>query len=163
MNGEPAGVRTHGDSQDVRELIGFCLSEAVSCIGDKNYRHHELSLRVNQLVERLPGGRDRQPAPHQHAIDVKEQPEARLRLREEPDTLPEANMGMALTGRLGGVSEHGPIRVQLEQLFHRSDATWTLSSFFPLSTYGPLATSGTITGNQTRPSAVFGSIPTKVC
>lgn len=76
----------------MRELIGFCLSEAVSSIGDKNYRHHELSLRVHQLLEGLSGGGDRQPSPHQHAIDVKEQPETRLRLQEEPDTLPEANM-----------------------------------------------------------------------
>lgn len=91
MNGEPDNLRTHGDSQDVRELIGFRLSEAVSCIGDKNYRHHELSLRVNQLLECLPSGRDRQPSPHQHAIDVKEQPETWLRLQEEPDTLAGAN------------------------------------------------------------------------
>lgn len=76
----------------MRELIGFCLSEAVSSVGDKNYRHHELSLRVDQLLESLSGGGDRQPSPHQHAIDVKEQPETWLRLQEEADTLPEASM-----------------------------------------------------------------------
>ena len=65
------------------ELVGFCLSKAVPRICDKNYRHHELALRVHQLLERLFGSRDRQASPHQHAVDVEEQPEAWLRLQKE--------------------------------------------------------------------------------
>lgn len=49
---------THRYSQDVRKLVCFCLSEAVPCICDKNNWHHKLSLRVNQLLERLFCGRD---------------------------------------------------------------------------------------------------------
>lgn len=65
------------------ELIGFCLSKAVPRICDKNYRHHELSLRVHQLLEGLFSRGDRQPSPHQHAVDVEEEPEARLGLQDE--------------------------------------------------------------------------------
>lgn len=83
LQGGTISVSTHGDSQDVGELVGFCLSEAVPCICDKNHRHHELSPRVDQLLECLPSGRDQQPSAHQDAIDVKEQPETWLRLRKQ--------------------------------------------------------------------------------
>lgn len=63
--------------------MGFCLSKAVPCICDKNYGHHELSLRVYQLLEGLFCGGDRLPSPQQHAVDVEEQPEAWLGLQKE--------------------------------------------------------------------------------
>lgn len=65
------------------ELVGFRLPETVPCICDKNYGHHELSLRVHQLLESLFSSGDGQPPPHQHAIDVEEQPESWLRLQKE--------------------------------------------------------------------------------
>lgn len=67
----------------MRELVCFSLSEAVPCICDKNNRHHKLSLRVDQLLERLFRSRDRHPSADEHAIDVEQQPEAWLRLREK--------------------------------------------------------------------------------
>lgn len=71
---------THRHSQDVRELVCFRLAKAIPCICDENNWHHELSLSVDQLPERLLRGGDRHPATHQHAIDVEEESETWLRL-----------------------------------------------------------------------------------
>ena len=69
---------TYGDTQDVGHLVGLFLSEAIPCIGDKNNRYNELSLRVDQLLECLFCSGNWHPAPDEHAIDVKEETEARL-------------------------------------------------------------------------------------
>lgn len=69
---------THWHSQDVRELVCFCLSEAVPCIRDKNDWHHKSSLIVDQLLNRLFCSRDWHPSPDKHTIDVEQQPKARL-------------------------------------------------------------------------------------
>lgn len=76
-----SSVETHRHPQDVRELVGLGLAEAVPCVSHKHHRHHELPPRVNQLLEGLPGCRDRHSSPHQHAVNVKQEAEARLRLR----------------------------------------------------------------------------------
>ncbi len=73
---------THRHSQDVGELVRFCLAKAVPCICDKNNWHQKLSLRVDQLLERLFCSRDWHPSPDKHAINVKQQPEAWLWLQE---------------------------------------------------------------------------------
>ena len=65
----------------MRELVCFRLPEAVPCICDKNNWHHKLSLRVNQLLEGLLRSRDWHPPAHQHAINIEQQPEARLWLQ----------------------------------------------------------------------------------
>ena len=69
---------TYRDTQDVWHLVCLFLSEAISCIGDKNHWYNKLSLRVDQLLECLFCCRDWHPASNQHAIDVKEKPKARL-------------------------------------------------------------------------------------
>lgn len=73
---------THRHSQDVSELVRFCLPEAVPCVCDKNNWHHEPSLRVHQLLESLLRCRDRHPPADEHSINVEQQPEARLWLQE---------------------------------------------------------------------------------
>lgn len=78
----PNSLTTHRHSQDVRELVCFCLPEAIPRVCDKNNWHHKLSLRVDQLLKRLSRGRDWHPSPDEHAINVEQQPEARLRLQE---------------------------------------------------------------------------------
>lgn len=74
---------TYRHSQDVRELVSFSLSEAVPCVCDKNYWHHKLSLRVDQLLKRLLGRRDWHPSPNKHAIDVKQQAKPWLWLQKD--------------------------------------------------------------------------------
>lgn len=80
--GDSNNLTTHGHSQDVRELVCFSLPEAIPCVRDKNNRHRKLSLRVDQLLKRLFRGGDRHPSSHEHAINVEQQPKARLRLQE---------------------------------------------------------------------------------
>lgn len=82
-------VDSHRHPQDVRELVGLGLAEAVPCISHKHHRHCEPSAGVHQLFKGLPGRGDRQPSSHQHAVNVKQEAEARLRLRlyREVETL----------------------------------------------------------------------------
>lgn len=77
--GSLRSVDTHRHPQDVRKLVGLGLAEAVPCVSHKHHRHRELTPGVDQLLEGLPGGRDRHPTSHQHAVNVKQEPEARLR------------------------------------------------------------------------------------
>lgn len=74
---------THGYSQDVRELVCFCLSEAVPCVCDKNNWHHKLSLRVDQLLKCLFCCRDWHPPTYKDAIYVEQQSKIWLRLLDE--------------------------------------------------------------------------------
>lgn len=56
-------------------MLSFGLPHAVPSIGDKHHRHLVFPIAVHQVPEALLGSRDRRPAPHQHPINVKEEPE----------------------------------------------------------------------------------------
>lgn len=74
--------KTHRHSQYVRELVRFCLSEAIPCICDKNDWHHKLSLRVDQLLKCFCCRRDWHPPSDKHAINVEQQPKPWLWLQK---------------------------------------------------------------------------------
>lgn len=59
----------------MRQMLSFGLPHAVPSIGDKHHRHLEFPIAVHQVPKELLGCRDRRLAPHQHPIDVKEEPE----------------------------------------------------------------------------------------
>lgn len=63
---------THWNPQQVRQLVGFFLSQAVPCIGDKDHGHQELPLRIDQLLKGCSGSRNGGLPSHQHPINVKE-------------------------------------------------------------------------------------------
>lgn len=86
----------------MRELVRFSLPEAIPCVRDKNNRHRKLSLRVDQLLERPFRGGDRHPSSHEHAIDVEQQPEARLRLQEGKDERAGSSGNLSQSVRRGG-------------------------------------------------------------
>lgn len=56
-------------------MFRFGLPHRVSSVGDKHHGHLVLSIAVHQVPEALLGRRDRRPAPHQHPINVEEEPE----------------------------------------------------------------------------------------
>lgn len=62
----------------MRQLISFLLAKAIPCIGDKHYRHQELSLRIHELSKGCFCGRDRSLSSDQHTIDVKKEPKGWL-------------------------------------------------------------------------------------
>lgn len=61
--------------EHVRQMLSFGLPHAVPSVGDEHHGHLVLPAAVHQVLETLLGGRDGGPASHQHAIDVKEEPE----------------------------------------------------------------------------------------
>lgn len=71
--------------QHVRQVLSFGLPHAVPSVGDKHHGHLVLPVVVHQLPETLLGGRDGGSASHQHAIDVKEEPERAVALRRDLD------------------------------------------------------------------------------
>lgn len=64
-------------------MLCFGLPHAIPSIGDKYHRHLVFPIAVHQVPEDLLGTRDWRPAPHQHPIYVKEEPEGAGALRRE--------------------------------------------------------------------------------
>lgn len=64
-------------------MLSFGLPHAVSSVGDKHHGHLVLPTAVHQVSKTLLGCRDRGSASHQHAIDVKEEPERVGALRRD--------------------------------------------------------------------------------
>lgn len=56
-------------------MLGLVLPHAVACVCDKYHGHLVLPIAVHQVPKALLGFRDQRPAPHQHPIDVEEEPE----------------------------------------------------------------------------------------
>lgn len=69
--------------EHVRQMLSFGLPHAVSSVGDKHHGHLVLPTAVHQVSKTLLGCRDRGSASHQHAIDVKEEPERVGALRRD--------------------------------------------------------------------------------
>lgn len=76
--------------KQMRQMLSFGLPHAVPSIGDKHHRHLVFPIAVHQVPKALLGCRDRRLAPHQHPIDVKEEPEGVGALRREPGQKVEA-------------------------------------------------------------------------
>ena len=69
---------TYRHAQNVRELVCFCLSEAVSCVCDKHDWYPKLTLIVDQLLKSLLCGGDGHLPPHEDPVDVEQQAKAGL-------------------------------------------------------------------------------------
>lgn len=65
------------------QMLGFGLPHAVPSVGDKHHRHLVFPIAVHQVPEALLGCGDRRPTPHQHPINVEEEPEGVGTLRRE--------------------------------------------------------------------------------
>lgn len=63
------------------QMLSFGLPHAVPSVGDEHHRHLVSPFAINQVPEALLGLRDGRPAPHQHAINVEEEPEGLVALR----------------------------------------------------------------------------------
>lgn len=63
------------------QMLSFGLPHAVPSVGDEHHGHLVSPVAINQVPEALLGLRDGCPAPHQHPIDVEEEPEGLVALR----------------------------------------------------------------------------------
>lgn len=67
----------------MRQMLSFGLPHAISSIGDKHHGHLVLPTAVHQVPKALLCSGDRSSAPHQHSIDVKQEPKGVGALRRD--------------------------------------------------------------------------------
>ena len=95
------GGGPHLEAQLGRQLLGFTALRDVPSICDEDHGHPQLPLRVQQPAKGLLRGRDDLVAPHQHPINVQQQPKSGRALHGEETRTAQVRQRGSGVGRRG--------------------------------------------------------------
>ena len=105
------GGGPHLEAQLGRQLLGFTALRDVPSICDEDHGHPQLPLRVQQPAKGLLRGRDDLVAPHQHPINVQQQPKSGRALHGEETRTAQVRQRGSGVGRRGRREEGGRERM----------------------------------------------------
>lgn len=69
---------TYWNFKKMGQLVCFLLTQTVSCISNKYYRHQKLTLRIKQFLKGFSGSRNWGPSSYQYSINIKQNAKGRL-------------------------------------------------------------------------------------